>query len=71
MEFSIRRKIDDTGRIVIPRDIRKSYNIKSGDTLVFIAEKDGFSVKIVSKTTESEAVFTKCIPCIKNQAIPY
>lgn len=47
MEFCIRRRIDDTGRIVIPRDLRKHYDIKSGDVLVFTAEESGIVIRIL------------------------
>ena len=29
------RSVDDLGRIVIPKEIRKSLNIKNGDTVKF------------------------------------
>lgn len=34
------RSVDDLGRIVIPKEIRKSLNIKNGDTLKFSILKD-------------------------------
>lgn len=35
------RKIDDLGRIVIPKEIRKSLRIREGDPLEIYIEKDG------------------------------
>lgn len=36
------RRIDDLGRIVIPRDIRRAMNIHEGDPLeIFTDDKDG------------------------------
>lgn len=36
------RRIDDLGRIIIPKEIRRKFNIKEGDALeLFIDEKDG------------------------------
>src|SRR5574344_374708 len=35
------RKIDDLGRIVIPKEIRKSLRIREGDPLEIYVEKDG------------------------------
>ena len=35
------RKIDDLGRIVIPKEIRKSLHIREGDPLEIYIEKDG------------------------------
>lgn len=36
------RRIDDLGRIVIPKEVRRKFQIKEGDALeLFIDEKDG------------------------------
>ena len=35
------RRIDDLGRIVIPKEIRKTLRIKEGDPLEIFTEKDG------------------------------
>ena len=51
MEFvGIERNIDDLGRIVIPKELRKQVNIIEGDTLEIFATKDG-SVIIRKKST--------------------
>ena len=34
------RRIDDLGRIVIPREIRRRYGIKEGDPIEIFANKD-------------------------------
>lgn len=36
----IRRRIDDLGRIVIPRDIREQFKIKSGDNFDIYTDED-------------------------------
>jgi len=33
-------KVGEKGQIVIPRDIREMFDIKSGDTLLVLADKD-------------------------------
>lgn len=71
MEFCIRRKIDNTGRIVIPRDIRNFYNIKSGDTLIFIAEQEGLTIKIIPQKNKAEEASKHYHSFIKNQQIFY
>ena len=71
MEFCIRRKIDNTGRIVIPRDIRNFYNIKSGDTLIFIAEQEGLTIKIIPQKNKVEEASKPYPYLIKNQQIFY
>jgi stage V sporulation protein T len=35
------RRIDDLGRVVIPREIRKSMNIREGDALEIYTDRDG------------------------------
>ena len=35
------RRIDDLGRVVIPKEIRKTLRIKEGDPLEIFTEKDG------------------------------
>lgn len=35
------RRIDDLGRVVIPKEIRKNMNIKEGDPLEIFISKDG------------------------------
>ncbi len=35
------RRIDDLGRIVIPKEIRRTMHIREGDTLEIYTEKDG------------------------------
>ena len=35
------RRIDDLGRIVIPKEIRRTLRIKEGDPLEIFTEKDG------------------------------
>ena len=35
------RRIDDLGRIVIPKEIRRTFHIKEGDSLEIYTDKDG------------------------------
>ena len=35
------RRIDDLGRIVIPKEIRKTLHIKEGDTLEIFTDREG------------------------------
>ncbi len=46
------RKIDDLGRIVLPKDIRESLRIKCGDDLEIITEKENVILKKHSKLTK-------------------
>ncbi len=53
MESGIARKIDDLGRIVIPAETRRQFNIREGDHLSISV--DGAS--IVLKKVESTCTF--------------
>ena len=37
----ILRKVDELGRIVIPKEIRKNFRIREGDPLEIYVEKNG------------------------------
>ena len=41
----ILRRIDDLGRVVIPKEIRRSMRIKEGDALEIFTEKDMLCLK--------------------------
>ena len=45
------RRIDDLGRIVIPKEIRRTLRIREGDPLEIYTEKDGeviFTIAVVA-----------------------
>ena len=44
-ETGIIRRIDDLGRVVIPREIRKQFLIKEGDRLEIFVNKDKIILK--------------------------
>jgi transcriptional pleiotropic regulator of transition state genes len=44
--IGIIRHFDDLGRIVIPREIRKSLSIKEGGAAEIFATKNGIFIKI-------------------------
>lgn len=37
-------KIGDKGQIVIPKDARKIYNLKPGDSLMLLGDKNGMAL---------------------------
>ena len=37
-------KVGDKGQIVIPRDARKQYDIKSGDALLLLGDNNGMAL---------------------------
>ena len=42
----INRRIDDLGRIVIPRDIRDHFRVKSGDTFEIFIEDENIKERV-------------------------
>ena len=46
------RRIDDLGRIVIPKDIRKSLRIRDGESLEFFVDKETISLKKFSTSAD-------------------
>lgn len=52
------RRIDDLGRIVIPKEIRRNFRIKNGDTLEVFVDSDGIVLKKYSpmETIEDAAL---------------
>ena len=43
------RRVDDLGRIVIPKEIRKTLKIKEGEPLEIYVEKDNLLLRKYSK----------------------
>jgi stage V sporulation protein T len=50
------RRVDDLGRIVIPKEIRRSLRIKEGDPLEIFISRDG---EIIFKKYDGEIIFKK------------
>ena len=53
------RRIDDLGRVVIPKEIRRTLHIREGDPLEIYTEKDG---EVIFKKY-SRRVICKISPC--------
>ena len=49
MSTGIVRRIDELGRIVIPKEIRKSLRIKNGDNLEILVEGDNVTLRKYSQ----------------------
>ena len=49
------RRLDDLGRLVIPKEIRKQYRLKEGDSIEFFIENDHIVIQrfdVLSKHME-------------------
>lgn len=50
MDTGIARKIDDLGRIVIPAETRRLFNIREGDQLAISVENDAIVLRKLEAT---------------------
>ena len=50
------RRIDDLGRIVIPKDIRKALRIRDGESLEFFVDKETITLKKLSTSADLSVV---------------
>lgn len=46
------RRIDDLGRVVIPKELRKAYDINEGDPLEIFVDKEGIIIRKYDKLRE-------------------
>jgi AbrB family looped-hinge helix DNA binding protein len=58
-----RSKVDSSGRIVLPADVRLRQQIRTGDQVVLIEGHDGLQVKTLQQAiVEAQAVFAQLAP---------
>ncbi len=50
METGIARKIDDLGRVVIPAETRRLFNIREGDELIIGVDGDSIMIRKLDAT---------------------
>ena len=55
------RRIDDLGRVVIPKEIRKNLNIKENDSLEIFIDGENIILKKYSNLSKVEKLFNKYI----------
>lgn len=60
------RRIDDLGRIVIPREIRKNLGIAEGDPLELFVDKENDMVCFQKYNVTMESVLVRAIQEIEN-----
>lgn len=61
------RRIDDLGRIVIPKEIRKNLHIKEGETLEIFLENDSVILKKHSIINENNSIINSLIDIISKK----
>lgn len=63
-ENVIIKKVDDLGRFVLPKDIRKNLNIRTGDYLELSVENDTLQLKKYSRIQDLEYLVNLIIETI-------
>jgi AbrB family looped-hinge helix DNA binding protein len=53
---SVIRKLDELGRLVLPKDVRKKLNIRKGDFLELIVEKNVLNIRKYSYLKEVDTI---------------
>lgn len=62
----VTRKIDELGRIVIPKEIRKNFNIRDGETLEIFIDEEGILLKKYFEINNNIKIGSKLCEIIKN-----
>ena len=63
-------KVFDKGQIVIPASLRKKYNIKIGDKVNIIVEKDGIKIIPLKKKLDAKELFGVFYKYVQNKPFP-
>ena len=64
------RRIDDLGRVVIPKEIRRNLRIREGDPLELYTVDGGVVFKKYSPMGEWVAIFEKCSKTLTSLGVP-
>lgn len=67
MKIGAFRRIDNLGRIVIPKSVRKTLNIKSGDNLQIYVSEDNIIIKKHSELSNIENILSSINEIFKSQ----
>lgn len=65
-QTGVTRKIDELGRIVIPKEIRKNLGIRDGETLEIFTSEDSIILKKYFEVRKYEDLSSKLCELIKN-----
>ena len=65
-EIGIVRKLDELGRIVIPKDLRKKLGIREGDLLEMFLENDKIILKKVCDSS-AEDILSSLRTCLEDR----
>lgn len=60
------RRVDDLGRIVIPKEIRRTLRIRDGESLEIFVDREMITLKKFSKMTDMEEISKQLVEIINN-----
>ena len=66
------RRLDDLGRLVIPKEIRKQYRLKEGDSIEFFTENDRILIQkfdIMSKNIEEISIMCETLQAMYQNTV--
>lgn len=64
LETGMVRRIDELGRVVIPKEIRKTLNIKDGNPLEIYTENDKLVLRKFSPTRKDNNIVKSVVNCL-------
>lgn len=66
-ERGVIRKIDELGRLVIPREFRRALGVEAGDPLEICASENGFTIKPLDGDGELTSLGRKFLPVLREK----
>lgn len=66
------RRLDDLGRLVIPKEIRKQYRLKEGDSIEFFIENDRIVIQrfdVLSKHMEEINIMVETLESLYHEQV--
>ncbi len=50
-DYEVERRVDCVGRVVIPKDMRKTYGLEPNAKITITAKRDGIYIKLSKEKT--------------------
>lgn len=60
------RRVDDLGRIVIPKEIRRTLRIRDGESLEIFVDREMIALKKFSKMTDMDEISKQLVDIVNN-----
>ena len=60
------RRVDDLGRIVIPKEIRRTLRIRDGESLEIFVDREMIALKKFSKMTDMDEIYKQLVDIVNS-----